>query len=641
MKRLFPLAFVACAVVLLAASSAPAKDKWIGLRTKNFNIVSNGDEGDTRQLALKLEQFRVIISKLTNTSLVAPVPITVVVFKSDGAFKPFKPLYNGKPANLSGFFQRSEDENLIALDMNARAEHPMAVIFHEYTHLFTAYTPIAWPVWLKEGVAEFYSTFDVKKNEVSIGKPLTHHVMLLRENKFVPFETLFSVAHSSPVYNERDKQGVFYAESWALVHYLMYGNNHARQPQLIQFVLSLGRGVNVERAFSEAFKTDFATMEKELRRYIGKDSYPGMIFTMDSTEGEKEVSVRSIPDAEVQYNLGNLLMRIDRLEDAEGYFGQAIALDSKLAGPYEGRGFVAMRRNKYSEAKDHFKQAAALGSQNHLVHYYYAESLQRELMGDRGSVSLIHHDLAETMIDELKTSIKLMPGFAPAYNLLAFVYLASGERLGEGIDALKTALGLEPQNRRFALTLAQLQLRMQDYAAAKKTIEPLLTEDDEPGVKAQAQSILSLIESYSRRDTSASSFQAGQPPAASSTEPKERPRLRRKGDEATGQAEPSIDKPDRVFSTAKPTKKFAGTEVMAGTLAAIECGAGMVLAVKAGENLLRFTVTDPNKLQFLTQDPQLNPRIGCGPINLAAFIHYKPVSGGKFSGDAVAVEFRK
>lgn len=641
MKRIWVFPFLACAVVFLAASSAPAKDKWINLRTKNFNIVSNGDEGDTRQLALKLEQFRVIISKLTNTSLVAPVPITVVVFKSDGSFKPFKPLYGGKPASLSGFFQRSEDENLIALDMNAGTEYPMAVIFHEYTHLFTAYTPIAWPLWLREGVAEFYSTFDVKKNEVTIGKPLTRHVLLLRENKFVPFETLFSVVHSSPVYNERDKKGVFYAESWALVHYLMYGNDHARQPQLLQFILSLGRGVDLERAFSEAFKTDFATMEKELRRYIGKDAYPGMIYTMDSTEGEKEISARPIPDAEVQYNLGNLLMRINRVEDAEAYFSQAIELDSKLAGPYEGRGLIAMRRNQYSEAKDHFKQAVALGSQNHLVHYYYAESLQRELMADRGSVSVLQHDLAQTMIDEFKTSIKLMPGFAPAYNLLAFVYLASGEKLNEGVETMKTALKLEPQNRRFALTLAQLQLRMQDYAAARKTLEPLLTEDDEPGVKAQAQSIISLIDSYSRRDTSASSFQPGQTTAAASTESKEPPRLRRRGDEATGQAEPSNDKQDRGFSDARPTMKLDGTEVMAATLAAIECGGGMVLVVKAGEKLLRFAVTDPNKLQFLTQDPKLNPKIGCGPINLAAFIHYKPISGGKFSGDAVAVEFRK
>jgi len=634
--RLSPL-FVAVAFVLLAASSAAGKDKWLSLRTKNFNIVSNADEGDTRQLALKLEQFRLIISRLTNTSNVAPVPITVVVFKNDGAFKPFKPLYNGKPANLSGFFQQSEDENLIALDMNASEEYPMSLIFHEYTHLLTAYASSPLPLWLSEGLAEFYSTFDVKKNEVTIGKPLSSHVWLLRE-KFVPFQTLFSVRHDSPGYNERDKQGVFYAESWALAHYLMFGNNHARQPQLTQFLGLLSGGMNVERAFNEAFKIGFTEMEKELRRYVENRSYPGMIYTLKSTEGEKDVSVRPLSDAEVQYNLGNLLMRINRLEDAETYFNQAAALDAELAGPYEGRGFIAMRRDKYDDAREHFRKAAALGSQNHLVHYYYAESIQREQKGSREGISLIQSDIAKTMIAELKTAIKLMPGFGPAYNLLGFVYLVSGENIGEGVEVMKTALKLSPQNKLVALNLAELQLRMQDYAGAKKTLEPLIGADDEPRIKEQAQSILSMIDSYTRRDTNADRYSTGE--TASEPDVQDRPRLRRKGEE--DHAESGTGKTNRDNSSSRPALKLDGAEVMAGTLAAIECkGSGMVLAVKAGDKLLRLMVSDPARLQFVSQDPQLHPNIGCGPINLPAFIHFKPVAGGKFAGDAVAVEFAK
>ena len=502
MKRSLTRCLVAFALVLLTASAASAKDKWLALRTRNFNIVGNANEDDTRQLALKLEQFRLIISRLTNTSNVAPVPITVVVFKNDGSFKPFKPLYNGKPANVSGFFQQSEDENLIALDMNANEEYPMALIFHEYTHLLTAYSSSPLPLWLSEGLAEFYSTFDVKKNDVTIGRPVSSHVFMLRE-KFVPFQNLFSVRHDSPGYNERDKQGVFYAESWALAHYLMFGNKHARQPQLVQFLKLLGSGRNVEQAFTEAFSTGFAEMEKELRKYVENSSYPGMIYTLKSTEGEKEVSVRPLSEAEVQYNLGNLLMRINRLDDAQTYFDQAAALDAGLAGPHEGRGLIAMRRNKYEEARGHFQKAAALGSQNHLVHYYYAESIQHELRGSRDNLSLIQSDIASTMISELNTAIKLMPGFAPAYNLLGFVYLLSGENLAEGLEVMKTAYKLSPQNKHVAITLAEFQLRMQDYPAAKKTLEPLVKADDEPQIKAQAQSILGMIDSYSRRDTNA------------------------------------------------------------------------------------------------------------------------------------------
>ena len=640
MKRLLSFAFVACTLVNLAAASVAAKDKWINLRTKNFNIVGNASEGEARQLALKLEQFRLIISKLTNTQEITRVPITVVLFKSDGSFKPFKPLYNGKPANLSGFFQQSDDENLIALDMTASEEYPMALIFHEYAHLLTAYTPSAWPLWLKEGLAEFYSTFDVKNNEVLIGRPVSSHLLLLRQNKFVPFKTLFSIGHDSPIYNEREKQGIFYAESWALSHYLMFGNNHARQPQITRFLALLDGGAKVEEAFSEAFKTDFLTLEKELRRYIEKDSYPAMLYRLKATEGEKEVSIRPMSDAEVQYNLGNLLMRVNRLDDAETYFSQAAALDAGLAGPHEGRGLIAMRRNKYQEAKEHFRRASALGSQNHLVHYYYAESIQRELQGNRAGVVFIQSDIARTMIDELRTAIKLMPGFGPAYNLLGFVYLASGENLSEGVEVMKTALKLEPQNKAFAITLAELQLRIQDYAGARKTLEPLIAADDEPRLKEQAKSIMSMVDRSSRRDASAGTPSAGQ--SSSESEPTTGPRLKRKFNATVDRSAPATGKTDRSLPSDGPTMKLDGTEVVAGTLAAIECDqGGMVLAVKTGDTLLRFTVSDPVELQFFTRDPQFNPRIGCGPINLAAFIHFKPVAGGKYAGDAVAVEFMK
>lgn len=75
---------VAFAIIFLSAAPAHAKDKWINLTTKNFNIISNADEGGTRKLALKLEQFHFVFSTLFNLPLQRSVPTTVMVFKSDG-----------------------------------------------------------------------------------------------------------------------------------------------------------------------------------------------------------------------------------------------------------------------------------------------------------------------------------------------------------------------------------------------------------------------------------------------------------------------------------------------------------------------------------------------------------------------------
>src|SRR5205085_6054153 len=83
------------AFLLVGAAPALAKDKWIQLTTKNLNVVSNASEDDTRELALKIEQFHFIFSQLFGINTEGFLPVTVVAFKSDAAFKPFKPLYNG------------------------------------------------------------------------------------------------------------------------------------------------------------------------------------------------------------------------------------------------------------------------------------------------------------------------------------------------------------------------------------------------------------------------------------------------------------------------------------------------------------------------------------------------------------------
>src|SRR5678815_5557383 len=85
---------LALATTAFLSQPAVAKDKWINLTTKNFNIVSNADERDTRELAQKLEQFRFVFSQLFNIKAADTVPVTVMVFKSDSSFTPFKTLYN-------------------------------------------------------------------------------------------------------------------------------------------------------------------------------------------------------------------------------------------------------------------------------------------------------------------------------------------------------------------------------------------------------------------------------------------------------------------------------------------------------------------------------------------------------------------
>jgi hypothetical protein len=87
-----------------------------------------------------------------------------------------------------------------------------------------------------------------------------------------------------------------------------------------------------------------------------------------------------------------------------------------------------------------------------------------------------------------------MPGFAFAHYALANLAAMTEENLKEGLEAANVAITLEPQNKRFALALAQLQMLTHDYAAAARTLEPLLTSEVDPKLKESAESTMRMLE---------------------------------------------------------------------------------------------------------------------------------------------------
>jgi len=69
---------------------------------------------------------------------------------------------------------------VLALPGTNSAFTDMEVIFHEYTHLLFRHNDRLWPLWLKEGMAEVYSTFKTTGYNARIGDPIGHHLRCWR-----------------------------------------------------------------------------------------------------------------------------------------------------------------------------------------------------------------------------------------------------------------------------------------------------------------------------------------------------------------------------------------------------------------------------------------------------------------------------
>ena len=92
MKRLTFPASILCVLLLTAINPIAAKDTWTSVRSKNFTLIGNGSDKEIRQVATKLEQFREVFTHLfPGMNFEGTAPTTVVVFKSDSSFRPFKP----------------------------------------------------------------------------------------------------------------------------------------------------------------------------------------------------------------------------------------------------------------------------------------------------------------------------------------------------------------------------------------------------------------------------------------------------------------------------------------------------------------------------------------------------------------------
>ena len=109
---------------------------------------------------------------------------------------------------------RARDKNYILLRLDAQGDHPYATVYHEYTH-FMMRNASSWvPLWMSEGLAEFYQNTDIQEKEVLMGQPSAGDLLYLRQNRLLPLTTLLTVDRTSPYYHEEQKGSIFYAESW-------------------------------------------------------------------------------------------------------------------------------------------------------------------------------------------------------------------------------------------------------------------------------------------------------------------------------------------------------------------------------------------------------------------------------------------
>jgi tetratricopeptide (TPR) repeat protein len=623
------LAWLCFCIVSTPASGA---EKWLSIHTKHFLLVGNANESDIRRVGRTLEEFRsaiaMVFPKMEQTS---SVPTTILVFKNDESFKPYKPIYKGQSSNALAFFQPGEDVNYIALPATMSAPN---VVLHEYVHFLLRENVGGLPLWISEGLAECYSTFELTgRNEFTIGKAPEQHVSTLSSTpQFIPIKQLLAVQDSSPEYNEESKQGMFYAESWAMVHYFVLGPDGRRRSQFAQLLTSLAKGQSFDDAFGDAFQTDYGTIEDEVREYIRKrTSWPMMkVASRDSIQVDvRAMTTTTLSEAESEFYLGDLLLHLDRLSDAEPHLAAALSKNSTYSPAQAALGVLRVRQRRYDEAQALLKKAAEADSKNHIVNFYYAYVLERADADAAGAVAGASAEKYEAIRTYAKKSIELAPRFVEAYALLARADLNAGENLEEAEATLKKAISIAPGRDDLQMLLAQTYLRNNHTPEARSLLSAIERSATNIDVRRRATALLDQTEqTFTFTEITpaiekelANQRQEPLQPAAAPPPP-----VNRKVEET-------------VLEPLTPIAPAVDGEKISGLLVNMDCSNGLTLRLRTDKATVELHSLEPQKIQFLSYTAEVTDSVRCGARNpgTPVTITYRPVPGG--AGEPLVVEF--
>jgi tetratricopeptide (TPR) repeat protein len=436
----------------------------VRVRSAHFEVLSDAAPEQARGVAVSLERFRRVLAAVLGRGPGSVDPPTVVVaFRDQDSFAPFRPLYRGRSQEVEGYFQAGSDRDYIAASLGTDARETRETVSHEYAHVLLNRTLSAQPLWLAEGLAEVFSRWTAGDAEALVGHPAPEHLRRLPRDKPLPIARLVQLDYTSPLYNEGDERGTFYAKSWALAHWVLLGRGATGAADLQVFLSAIAAGVEPARAFASAFGAGLDTAEDLLAAYLAAPLPVGR-FRVADLDADVTVEMATPPRAEVEFRLGDLLLHAGRLAEARRRLERAIGTDPRFGPAHAALSHLAVREGRWEEARREVSLALAADPRDAVAVLRYAEMLVRETSA-RGEVLSAARE-AE-VVAALERALAVDPALADACELLARL---RPQPYDVRIAQVSGALARDPTRADLGLTLAALYARKNDFTSARAAL---------------------------------------------------------------------------------------------------------------------------------------------------------------------------
>jgi tetratricopeptide (TPR) repeat protein len=470
---------------LAAATDHP--DTWIEVRSPHFVVASEVGEKRARRITQQFEQLRAAFHTSFPAFRADPgQPILIIAVKDEDAMKEWLPQYWQDKGLLhpSGLYSGQEDKHFVLLRMDSTEDNPYHTICHEYAHALLFLNFRSLPLWLNEGLSEFFGNCSIGDKEVRVGEADRDHLRRLKESNLLPAEELLRVDKSSAYYNERDRASVFYAEAWALVHYLVL-DPAARKEEILQKFLAVWQESGGQTDAARSSLGDVRRFDAVLGNYASQPSLSMNTIAPVQEAAADSYTEQSLSAAEVLVLRGDLLVHMDQAEPGHRLIVQALQLAPNLGAAHEALGFFHYTENNYTDTRREMEEAIRLGGASFMASY-----LHGKLLLDGSSFS---EETLRAAQKDLETAVRQNPEYAPAFYWLSLVYSHNQKTQGQAIAAAIRATELDPRQIAYLVNLGHLLLDNHREEEADSVAEKVLKAAHTVPEQKMAQGLLDQI----------------------------------------------------------------------------------------------------------------------------------------------------
>jgi TonB family protein len=491
--------------VLWVNSAEAADDAWVEMRSAHFQLISNASEGNTRTLTWQLEQIRNVIAALWPWARVdLSTPLGVIAVKDESSMRALAPAYwerNGDVRPVS-VWVTGADRPYLVIRADVRGDdrntlNPHISAYYSYVSLVLQSSMARdLPQWLGRGLAGVLSNTVVRDTFILLGPPIPWHLQRMRSGSRLSLKELVAVTRSSPQFTEGDRLLAFDAQSWAFVHYLMFGKEGRQRRQLDQLIALINQGTDPAIALKEALGPVDA-FEGPLNVYVNQTLFPYAHAALDVSVKREAFNIRALSASEAAAARAAFHVAMRRPLEARALISAARQADPSAAASYVAEGLLLDSEGNREDARTAYANAVERSSTNPHA-YSRLASLESRPNPDRDTLLKIEKHLTR--------AVELNDRLAAAYAYLAEVRAALDSKSDGALPLARRAIALEPAEPGHHLAAARVLWRKGNYDDARKEAQTALSLSRRDQERDGAQQVM--------RGIDAASAHAAEPKAA-------------------------------------------------------------------------------------------------------------------------------